>query len=700
MIIVIVMLHIDGRRCTVKMEVRLFLLATLSTVVLGRVPPLASLPGDVLESAGESLRLPNHNFINFGLNGAVTEEDWEMATVYDDEPPIIEHPNLNGSNETVTIIGKKMLTINGRTINAFQGIRFGEPPVDELRFKKPIPAAPYWENNTLMANHLGEKCSQIAMFGPVGAGSEDCLSLNVYTPYLPDELPAGELPVMMWIHGGAFTMGDSSLYLPTKLLDNDVILVVIHYRLGTLGFFSLQTDDAPGNAGLWDQIEAMKWIQNNIEGFGGNKHRVTIFGESAGSASVNWQLVLPASKNLFHGVIGESGSALEHWGLDPEPLVSARLVAGRNGCPNDTSVTEEEIFECMITIPHEELSLNFAQFVNEDRQRGEMGFRGAAPVIDAVPGVSEPLISKPAEEYYADGDASDVPLLIGANKHEGSFVLAIMYLEYFVPHGLINDSIYMNEGMIPDILNAFGVHDQTNGISESLIDAYFGGTIEDYYAASSGMIDLAGVLFLKAGAWQTAKKHAKYLTSNTYVYSFDFHSDDSMFKWLFMGHDEIPFAPGVTHSDELLYLFSFPAVMEGKQITTMQRLTTLWTNFAIYGDPTPMEDKESWQSLNIPFWKPLTRFDHNYMLIQDECTMEKEYPDRWHITVEESVGNETTVTTTVTPVPTESTTRGPTQEDYDQVEQERQAFMISMIVFIVATVIFGVGCAYLFFKSR
>ncbi|KAK7079156.1 Carboxylesterase 5A [Halocaridina rubra] len=667
-------------------------------VALCGVPPLATLPESLLDVENEAfLERPTHYAFNFGLSGAVTQEDWDRATLANADPPVIDHPSLNGSPDPVIITGKKMITIKGREINAFQGIRYAEPPTGNQRFKKPEPAKPYFApDNTLDATHLGEKCPQKAMFGAVGAGSEDCLSLNVYTPYLPDDLPGGnKLPVMMFIHGGAFISGDSSLYLPTKLLDHDVMLVVIHYRLGSLGFFSLQNDKAPGNAGLWDQITAMQWIQDNIEAFGGDKNKVTIFGESAGSASVNWHLVLPESRGLFHGVIGESGSAMEQWALDPEPLVSARLIAGRNGCPNDTSVTEDQIFTCMIGKPHEVLSLNMAAFVSEDRQRGEMGFRGAAPVLEG-PGVPAAmrLVEKTAEQYYEDGDASDVPLMIAANKHEGSFVLGIMYSAYLDPNGYVNDTIYLQNQMISDLLNAFGVKDQTNGLGESLIDAYIDGPITDFNSASPGMIDLAGVLFLKAGAWMTAKTHAKHLTSKTFVYSFDFESDDSMFTWLFIGHDDIPFEPGVTHADELMYIFSFPAILQGQQLVVKDRMVAMWTNFAKYGDPTPDGDKASWQALNIPKWLPLKEDEHHFMLIEDECTLMNEYPDRWHITLEESKGPETT------PQPTEEPTKGPSQDDYDKIEKERQAFMISMIVFIVITAILGGVSAFLFFKSR
>ncbi|KAK8750430.1 hypothetical protein OTU49_014823 [Cherax quadricarinatus] len=620
---------------------------------------------------------------------------WNQYTITDATPPTIDHPNLNGAKYTTTVEGKTMQTINNRTIYAFQGIRYGKPPTGDFRFKKTEPADPYPENDTVVANHLGNMCPQRGLLyhGPVG--DEDCLFLNVYTPYLPDELEQKHngtlLPVMLFIHGGAFISGDASLYTPTKLLDRDVILVVIHYRLGSLGFFSLDNDDAPGNAGLWDQITAMQWVKDNIEGFGGDSSRVTIFGESAGSASVNYHLIIEKSRGLFHGVIGESGSALEHWAHDPDPITSAIVIAEANKC----SVSSlSEIYECMKTKSALDLAINMANFVEADRKSGGMGFKGASPVTQG-PSVSDPLVTKDPKQSFKDHDMSDVPLMIGANKHEGSFIMGIMYNEYLVANNKTNDTEYLRTDMIDDILGAFGVVDTTGSIARSMTESYIRGTdLGDFEAASPGLIDMTGVMFLKAGAWKTALHHAEY-TNKTFFYSFDFESDDTMFSWLFIGHSHVPFKQGVTHSDELMYLFAFPAVMEGQQIMVKDRMVRMWTNFAIYGDPTPDEDQASWKDLQIPKWKPLTTQEHNYMLIQDECTQESEYPNRWHIAYEEAQPATTTVSSTTTTSPTVNNC-----SDYDTIKNERQSFMITMIVFVVAFACVSALAGYLYFKSR
>ncbi|XP_047474799.1 juvenile hormone esterase-like [Penaeus chinensis] len=662
-------------------SVWLLVLAGLA-LASARNPPL-----DLAQRVSKDLPRP---VVDFGLTGIDMSELWKKHTLPKAGNPSLVHPSLNGAASPTTVAGIKMKTIKGREVNAFLGIKYGKAPEGNLRFKKTEPAGVYWTGETLDATHLGEKCPQRSMLAHIPSGSEDCLNLNVYTPYLPGE-NADPLPVMMFIHGGAFISGDSSLYMPTKLLDQDVILVVIHYRLGTLGFFCLNTEDAPGNAALWDQIEAMRWIRDNIEGFGGDKNRVTIFGESAGSASVNYHLLLPESRGLFHRVIGESGSALEHWSHDPDPITSAELIGAANGCSPDDHAA---LYDCMMKLSADDLAMTMDQFVSEDRQRGEMGFRGAAPVTQ-VAGLAGSLVTKLPEEYFADGDVADVPLMIGANKHEGSFVLGIMYTAFLVPNEHMEDDVYKREQMLADLLNAFGVTDQTHGMAASIEDAYLMGVDPaDFETAAPGLIDMAGVFFLKAGAWRTAKLHANGTSAGTFVYSFDYESDDSMFRWLFMGYEGMPFRAGVTHADDLMYLFSLPADLDTEeQLRVKDYMVTLWTNFAIHGNPTPSAAQESWRALQIPQWLPVTNEDRNYMLIQDTCSVELEYSKRWHIAMQEDGP------TSPTSPPTGMTSApGPTQEEYDALARESQAYMISMIAFVVATVGLA-GLSFFFFKK-
>ncbi|XP_036044845.1 pyrethroid hydrolase Ces2e-like isoform X1 [Onychomys torridus] len=204
-------------------------------------------------------------------------------------------------------------------VHTFLGIPFAKPPVGPLRFAPPEAPEP-WSGvrdgttyparclqNDDMMNSEGLKMLKFIM--PPISMSEDCLYLNIYTPTHAHE--GSNLPVMVWIHGGALVVGMASMYDGSMLsATENVVVVTIQYRLGVLGFFSTGDQHARGNWGFLDQVAALLWVQQNIAYFGGNPDQVTIFGESAGGTSVSSLVLSPVSQGLFHGAIMESGVAV------------------------------------------------------------------------------------------------------------------------------------------------------------------------------------------------------------------------------------------------------------------------------------------------------------------------------------------------------------------------------------------------------
>jgi len=222
---------------------------------------------------------------------------------------------------------------NDLKVSVWQGIPFAEPPIGDLRWKAPRPAAP-WQGQK-SALKIGPDCASQSGKTSIGNkhfnGSEDCLYLNVYAPE-----NAKDLPVMYWIHGGANNGGSSSnpVYDGSQLASQfDVVVVSINYRLSIFGWLShpaLRTnpdlpEDESSNYGTLDQIEGLKWVQHNIEKFGGDANKVTIFGESAGGWNVMALMASPLAKNLFHGAIAQSG------GLDIEPIARAEHYKDEGG---------------------------------------------------------------------------------------------------------------------------------------------------------------------------------------------------------------------------------------------------------------------------------------------------------------------------------------------------------------------------------
>nr|CAD7261952.1 unnamed protein product [Timema shepardi] len=203
-------------------------------------------------------------------------------------------------------------TVSGVTFYSFLGIPYAQPPVGELRFKAPREA-PSWAG-VRDASTVGSNCVQVE--GSVVYGSEDCLFINVYTPQLPGVIHACSLlPVMVWIHGGGSVSGsgDPSLYGPGYLLDREIVFVTFNYRLGALGFLGLSHSEVSLNNGLKDQRAALRWVQQNIEKFGGDPARTTIFGESSGASSVEYFMLSPSTSGLFQRAISQSGSVLNPW---------------------------------------------------------------------------------------------------------------------------------------------------------------------------------------------------------------------------------------------------------------------------------------------------------------------------------------------------------------------------------------------------
>ena len=284
-------------------------------------------------------------------------------------------------------------------VRVYKGIPYAAPPVGDLRWKSPKPAGKW--AGVKKADAFGATCMQSPY--PEGSPyheaaeptSEDCLYLNVWTAA---KSAKEKRPVMVWIHGGALTRGSGSTpaYDGEKLAEKGVVLVTINYRLGIFGYFAhpelTQESDrnASGNYGFLDQVAALEWVQRNIAAFGGDPKRVTIFGESAGSWSVNVLVASPLTKGLFARAIGESGAQFGR--VTPLAQAEAAGVAIAKRA-KATSIAE------LRAKPAEDLM--------------KLG-GGASAVVDGY------FLPQDVKSIYAAGKQNDVPLLIGSNADEGT----------------------------------------------------------------------------------------------------------------------------------------------------------------------------------------------------------------------------------------------------------------------------------------
>ena len=285
-------------------------------------------------------------------------------------------------------------------INRFLNIPYATPPVGDLRWKDPEPAKPW--ASVRDATQYGPACPQ---GNPSGKPlefptSEDCLTLNIWAPAKHN----GPLPVMMWIHGGGHMWGSGRepTFDGTAFAKKGVLLVTINYRLGVLGFMAHPELNAEsphhssGNYGILDQIEALKWIKQNIAAFGGDPNNVTIFGESAGSGAVNILQASPLAKGLFNRTIGESTSQ-----MDPDGGMAGRLdlqSAGELGKAFADKVGAHSLAELRAMSPDKLLSVPVFFWPTE---------RDNYVLPDLVYNI------------FAQGKQNDVPTLVGSNSYEG-----------------------------------------------------------------------------------------------------------------------------------------------------------------------------------------------------------------------------------------------------------------------------------------
>lgn len=293
---------------------------------------------------------------------------------------------------------------------SFKGVPYAAPPVGSLRWMPP-QAAPRW-HGVRDATSFASPCVQAS------GGSEDCLYLNVYAPAHPT---TKRLPVMVWIHGGAFVSGAGSDYDPSPLVARgDVIVVTLNYRLGLLGALSLPELDSQAPAkgsgaySLLDQQAAMGWVQHNIGGFGGDRHNVTIFGESAGATYTCLNVVSPTAHGLFRAAISESGC-----GLPTTPKNSAAAfgssVAAQAGCAAGTGVD----LACLRARSPAEINAAAA---------AAAGGNPAAAQLHSIPVVGGPTLPRSYDDAVLSGQFNHVPMVIGTNHDEGRlFVYGGLY---------------------------------------------------------------------------------------------------------------------------------------------------------------------------------------------------------------------------------------------------------------------------------
>ena len=331
-------------------------------------------------------------------------------------------------------------------VASFKGIPFAAPPVGELRWRPPQPAARW--TGVRQAAEFGADCMQGRFGPPPAAGapappapSEDCLFLNVWRP--ASATSAAKLPVMVWIHGGGFVCGSGSFPMTSgaQFAKHGVVLVSLNYRLGRFGFFAFpalrreRPEETKGNYAYMDQIAALQWVKRNIAAFGGDPDNVTIFGFSAGGVSVHSLLASPMARGLFHKAIAESGGSrdsvltarpMREDGVDPNYPVSAETIG----------ITFARSMGIEGTDPAALASLR-ALSADKVLQGASAPAGANAPFIETTPILDGKLVTETAETAYKARRQPRVPLLLGSNSADtaGNRIKATTKEQLFARYG-------------------------------------------------------------------------------------------------------------------------------------------------------------------------------------------------------------------------------------------------------------------------
>ena len=442
---------------------------------------------------------------------------------------------------------------------AFLGIPYAAPPVGPLRWQAPQPAPRWVEPRP--ATSLGPSCLQnLALSAQLGQGGggptlgqEDCLTLNVYAP--AETAPGDRRAVMVWVHGGAFVLGTSGQYDPSALARREgLVVVTLNYRLGALGFLAhpaLRGRPGEGGFALLDQQAALRWVRDNIAGFGGDPHRVTLFGQSAGAWSACDQMAAPGAAGLFSRAILQSGAC-----VTPETSLPVEAAeAGGIRMAEDLGCTGADALACLRALPAEDL------VAATPRRPGVTGPNSWSPAtgLDVLP--------HPPAVAFASGRFNRVPAIVGTNRDEGRLFSYLRGLRA----DLLTDASYAEEigrlfgARAPAILAEYPA-----AAFDAPRAAYAAVLTDGYFACPSLALD------------RTVGRAVP-------VYAYEFDDPDAPFA-----PPTLPFAGGAGsyHTAEIVYVFDRPWALADPdrfgpgQARLSAAIQDFWGSFAREGRPS------------------------------------------------------------------------------------------------------------------
>lgn len=491
-------------------------------------------------------------------------------------------------NELVTTPVGLIRGVENSGVLSWKGIRYAQAPVGDLRFRAPRAVEP-WEGE-LDASAYGPAAPQITNPAiPLGADAvkdEDCLSLNVWRSA---DAESRDLPVMVWIHGGAYTFGSSRQPLfdgAEFVKSGEVVLVTINYRIGALGFLDLSSlsSEFDSNLALRDVILALEWVQDNILDFGGDPERVTIFGESAGGGLVTTLLTVPSAAGLFSQAIAESSPVSSMYDSERAATVAKRMLTQLN-------IEESDVDKIREISSDDILAAGTAVYAAVPaEQPGTLAF---APVVDGD------LVPEHPVTVLSQGRGLRVPLIIGTNKDEAAL---FKYMK--------SPLIPISEEAITVMLTEMAAENPDVELPshEQLMTAYTG-----LRTHAIGLGIARDIGFRMPTLW-AAEGHAS--VASVWLYRFDYATP--MFKLIGLGAThatELPYVWGNLTIDPKDITFKLGGLKTGHSIS--ERMQSRWRNFAVTGAPTGLEGQPEWQAFTPEAGRATLVIDRHDVVVSD-----------------------------------------------------------------------------------
>ncbi|CAD0201642.1 unnamed protein product [Chrysodeixis includens] len=459
---------------------------------------------------------------------------------------------------------------------SFKGIPYAAPPVGKLRFKAPQPPLP-WEGIRKATEH-GPRCPQVDIFTQETiVSSEDCLNLNVYSP---DIAPDSPLPVLFFIHGGGFKggSGNQDRYTPDFLMSHGIILVTINYRLDALGFLCLDTEEVPGNAGMKDQVAALRWVRDNIASFGGDPNNVTVSGESAGGASTCYHLLSPMSKGLFKKAISMSGAPVCDWATPFEPRNRAFLFGRQLGL---NTKDPQELLDFLQNLPVEKLLNNNPALLSfEDHNNHLYKHYHFIPVVEKDFGGEHFLTVHPMQALK-DKNINDADLFIGYANEE-----TLTGIDNFM--GTIEETFNKYpELVVPKKILISSTPETILKVAELIRDHYFKGAnvtkdnVREFVSFANATSFVTDINRFITHLPRVGK-------GKRYMYRFSTVSKRNVHGNAGAKYGVV----GAGHMDVLMYLmdaqmYDLKTKKNSREFELITLVCTVFSNFVKYGNPTP-----------------------------------------------------------------------------------------------------------------